>query len=173
MVPDPPRLPYVEPGAYGIVISSFVLTQLFSLPLLDVIDTLTLHAPGVVDLRDEHPHYVAAAAAFRRRIALAHLSLIASLLARGGAAVLASDQTGYLLPARTGPHIRDARESFDVLPPDVLDVPADLDARFTLLGSVRRWEWLVSAPQGELPGRLYDAFGVVLRPRTSPPTPSP
>src|SRR5690348_15859497 len=36
-VPDPPALPGLAPGAYGLVISSLVLTQLFSLPLLDVL----------------------------------------------------------------------------------------------------------------------------------------
>ena len=162
-VPAPPDIPGLERGAYGLVVSSLTLTQLFSLPLLDVLDALALHAPAVADLRDLSPRYVEAARDFRRRVALAHLDLIAALLAPGGTAALIADVTGHLLPARSGPHHVEPVESFDVLPPDVLDLDADVAARFTLVGEPRRWRWIATAPSQGAPGRAYDVVGLVLR----------
>jgi hypothetical protein len=164
-VPDPPRIPQLTPGSYDVVLSTLVLTQLFSLPLLDVVDTLAYHAAGVVDLRETYPRYREAALSFRRRTVLAHLALLESLLAPGGVAVLMSDETGYLLPPVSGPHMRDPREELPLLPRDVLDLPADLERCFELAGSPRTWEWLVTAPSATTPGRLYDVFGIVLRAR--------
>jgi hypothetical protein len=163
-VPDPPPLPRLPAAAFGLVVSDLVLTQLYSLPLLDVADALAAHAPAIAPLRDTHPRYAMAARAFRRRVALAHLSLLRLLLAPGGVALLLSDRTGYLLPPTAGPHARDPRDQLIVLPPDVLAIPGDLAARFTLTDPIRTWEWLVSAPGPDIPGRLYDAFGAVLRP---------
>lgn len=166
-VPDPPLFAELAPSGYDLVISSFVLTQLFSLPLLDVIDMLNLYAPDSVDLRDSYPRYREAAQGFRRRIALAHLSLIGSLLAPGGAGLLLSDVRGYLLPPRKGPHAGAgaAPEALDVLPPEVLALPDDVAARFAPVDGVRRWRWLVSAPATDLPGRAYDACGMLFRQR--------
>lgn len=164
-IPAPPDIPGLERGAHGLVVSSLTLTQLFGLPLLDVVDTLALHAPAVADLRELSPRYAEAARDFRRRVALAHLDLIAALLAPGGAAALISDVTGHLLPPRSGPHHAEPQESFDVLPPGVLDLDADVAARFTLVGEPRRWRWAATAPSEWAPGRVYDVVGMVLRPR--------
>ncbi|MGZ3681219.1 MAG: hypothetical protein ACXWQR_22575, partial [Ktedonobacterales bacterium] len=168
-VPDPPVFVELAPGGYDLVISSFVLTQLFSLPLLDVIDMLNLHASGSVDMRDSYPRYSEAAQAFRRRIAQAHLSLIGSLLAPEGAGLLLTDMRGYLLPPRKGVHAGAGAtpEVLDVLPPDVLTLPDDVAARFAVEGDVRRWRWLVSAPATDMPGRAYDACGILFRQRAS------
>ena len=162
-VPDPPQVPGLIPQGYGLVFSDLVLTQLYSLPLLDVVDTLALYAPDAVDLRETHMRYRQAAQAFRRRIALAHRSLLAALLAPGGAAILATDRTGYLLPPKSGPHAHDSREALSVLPSDVLAIPDDLSARFQLVGSPRTWEWLVTTPDATSFGRMYEAMGVVMR----------
>ena len=164
-VPDPPRIPQLTPGGYDLVLSTLVLTQLFSLPLLDVVDSLAYHAAGIVDLRETYPRYHEAAQQFRRRIVLAHLALMESLLAPDGVALLMSDETGYLLPPVSGPHMRDPKESLPLLPQEVLDLPGDLEQRFEAVGSPRTWEWLVSAPSATTPGRMYDVFGVVLRAR--------
>lgn len=164
-IADPPLLPYLMPGGYGLVVSSLVLTQLYSLPLLDVVDTLSVHAPAAVDLRESDPRYRGAANRFRRRLALAHLALVDLLLAPDGAVVLASDRVGVLLPPTAGPHSGEPREHLDVLPPGVLAVPVDLRARFALRSPVRTWEWLATAPSAQTPGRLFEAFGVVLRHR--------
>ncbi|HET9979188.1 MAG TPA: hypothetical protein VFQ32_02005 [Ktedonobacterales bacterium] len=167
-VPDPPHLPTLIPQGYSLVLSDLVLTQLYSLPLLDVVDILSLYAPDAVDLRESNARYRQAAQTFRRRIALAHLALLASLLAPEGAALLATDRTGYLLPPKSGPHARDPRETLVVLPPDVLAIPGDLSARFQLVGKPRAWEWLVTAPDAANFGRMYEAVGAILRP---PPVP--
>ncbi|HEY7343110.1 MAG TPA: hypothetical protein VH591_19715 [Ktedonobacterales bacterium] len=164
-IPDPPELPGLIAQGYGFVFSDLALTQLYSLPLLDVVDTLSLYAPDAVDLRETQARYRQATQAFRRRIALAHLSLLAGLLAPEGAAILASDRTGHLLPPKSGPHARDPRETLTVLPDDVLTIPDDLAARFQLVGAPRTWEWLVSAPDATSFGRMYEAVGIVLRPR--------
>lgn len=162
-VPDPPSLPGLIPQSYGLVFSDLVLTQLFSLPLLDVVDTLAFYAPDAVDLRETHARYRQAAQAFRRRIALAHLSLLANLLAPRGTAILASDRTGHLLPPKSGPHAHDPRETLNVLPTEVLAIPDDLSASFELVGSPRAWEWLVTAPDATNFGRMYETVGVVVR----------
>ena len=160
---DPPQLPTLAPQGYSLVFSDLVLTQLYSLPLLDVVDMLAMYAPDAVDLRETHTRYRQAAQAFRRRVALAHLALLASLLAPEGAAILATDRTGYLLPPKSGPHARDPRETLTVLPNDVLAIPDDLTARFQLVGKPHTWEWLVTAPDAANFGRMYEAVGAVLR----------
>jgi hypothetical protein len=165
-VPDPPTLAGVAQVSCGLVVSALVLTQLFSLPLLDVLDTLSVVAPQVVGLQDADPRYHAAVRHFRRRVALAHLDLVAALLAPGGAALLLTDVTGYLLAPGQGPHAGAAREELPLLPPDVVDLPAELAARFGLPLPPRRWEWLATAPAPTQPGRLYAVLGAVLRPRT-------
>ena len=162
-IPAPPTILGLERGTFGLVVSSLALTQLFGLPLLDVLDVLTLHAPAVADLREMSPRYEQAAHDFRRRVALAHLDLLASLLAPGGAAVLITDVTGYLLPARTGPHHAEPEESYDVLPPDVLDLDADVAARLARVGETYRWRWIATQPASGAPGRAYDVAGMVLR----------
>lgn len=163
-LPDPPQLPTLIPQGYSLVFSDLVLTQLYSLPLLDVVDILSFYAPDAVDLRESNARYRQAAQMFRRRIALAHLALLASLLAPEGAALLATDRTGYLLPPKSGLHARDPRETLVVLPPDVLAIPGDLAARFQLVGKPRAWEWLVTAPDAANFGRMYEAVGTILRP---------
>jgi hypothetical protein len=167
-VPNPPMPAGLQPGGYDLVVSDFILTQLYSLPLLDVIDTLTAYAPAVVDLRETLTRYEDAANDFRRRVALAHLALVRYLLAPGGVALLLSDQAGELLPPKTGPHARDPIERLETLQESALAIPADLERDFTLrdyalAGPLRRWRWLISAPGAERPGRRYDAFGVLLR----------
>jgi hypothetical protein len=164
-VPNPPRISGLQPGSYDLVISDLVLTQLYSLPLLDVIDTLTAYAPAVADLRETLPRYWDAEDGFRRRVTLAHLALLRSLLAPGGVALLLSDQTGELLPPRAGPHAHDPIERLETLPESALAIPAELEGDYTLAGPLRTWRWLISAPDDERPGRRYNAFGVLLRSR--------
>ena len=53
-VADPPQLPTLAPQGYSLVFSDLVLTQLYSLPLLDVVDMLAMYAPDTVDLRETH-----------------------------------------------------------------------------------------------------------------------
>jgi hypothetical protein len=164
-VADPPDIAGLEPHGFGLVISSLTLTQLYSLPLLDALDTLLAYAPDLAERREEYPRYKAAASAFQRRVTLAHLALIARLLAPGGAALLTTDQTGYLLPPKTGPHARDPREALETLPARALAWTADLETRFTLIGPPRGWAWMVAMPEGETPGRAYDVVAALMRAR--------
>ncbi len=166
-VPDPPEIAGLEPRGFGLVISSLTLTQLYSLPLLDALDTLLAYAPDLAERRDEHPRYVAAERDFRRRVAMAHLTLIARLLAPGGAALLTTDKTGYLLSPRAGPHAGEGREALETLPASALAWPDDLAARFILVGPPRAWAWMVAMPEGETPGRAYDVVAAILRPLDS------
>jgi hypothetical protein len=162
-VPNPPVVAGLQPGGCDLLISDFVLTQLYSLPLLDVIDTLAAYAPAVADLRETLPRYREAAHVFRRRVALAHLTLMGTLLASTGVALLLSDRAGELLPPTAGPHAQDAIERLETLPAEVLALPGDLERDFSLAAPLQRWRWLISAPSTERPGRRYDAFGALLR----------
>ena len=164
-VSDPPETAGLTPGSFGLVISSLTLTQLYSLPLLDALDTLLAYAPNMAERRDEHVRYAAAERAVRRRVAQAHLSLIARLLAPGGAALLTTDKTGYLLPPKSGPHASEGSEALETLPPSALAWPDDVAARFTLAGPPRAWAWMVAMPEGETPGRAYDVVAAVIRGR--------
>lgn len=166
-VPDPPEIAGLEPHSFGLVISSLTLTQLYSLPLLDALDILLAYAPDQAERRDEHPRYVAAANSFRRRVALAHLDLMAHLLAPGGVALLTTDRAGYLLAPQSGPHARDPRDELETLPASALAWPADLAERFTVIDASRHWAWMVAMPEGETPGRAYDVWAALLRPRTA------
>ena len=170
-VPDPPPELLGEPRAYGLVISSLVLTQLFSLPLLDVRDTITGVAPGMAELQALHAPYNTAADAFRRRVALAHLDVLAALVAPSGVGVLITDVSGYVV---SGSHdVPDAasRDVVPVLPRDQFDLRTELAARFTLQGNpntLRPWQWLTSLPTGTQPGRGYTVTGAVLRSLAGP-----
>lgn len=168
-IPTPPVIAGLDDdgGApFDLVISSLTLTQLFSLPLLDALDTLLLYAPYVADQREERPTYRAAEDAFRRRVTQAHLALIARLLAPSGVALLLTDRVGYLTPPTTGPHSGEGRESLTTLPANVLAIPADLHQRFAI-GKVHDWEWIVSLPDATTPGRSYDVVGALLRPKAN------
>lgn len=168
VVPDPPLITGLADASFGFVMSSLVLTQLFSLPLLDVLDTLTLYAPVAAERRETHRRYLAAATDFRRRVALAHLDAIGALLAPGGCGLLVTDVTGYLLPPTSGQHAGSAIESLPTLPPDVLAIPSDMERRFEILHEPGAWRWLVSAPDANMPGRAYDVAALTFRqPRRS------
>lgn len=165
-VPIPPDLAALGAGTFRLVVSSMTLTQLFSLPLLDVLDVLGAVAPDLVGRQEADARYQRAARDFRRRVALAHLDLLAVLLAPGGAGILATDVTGYLIPARRGPHARERRESLAILPKATLDLGAELRTRFTVDASPVRWRWLATAPTSTNPGREFDVVGCVLRARS-------
>lgn len=163
-VPDPPVLDVGRDG-FGLVVSSLVMTQLFSLPLLDVLDTLAAVVPQFAGLQEADSRYRAAARDFRRRVALAHLDLLVALLAADGAGLLLTDVTGYLLAPSSGPRGAAARTALPLLPADLVDLPGELAARFDLALPPRTWEWRVALATPSLPGRAYDVLGAVVRQR--------
>ncbi|MDE3230544.1 MAG: hypothetical protein KGO05_11745, partial [Chloroflexota bacterium] len=116
--PDPAALG-LTPGGYGLVVSSLTLTQLYSLPLLDALDTLLVYAPDLADERAAHPRYQRAERGFQRRVVAGHLALIKRLLAPGGVALLITDYVGHLLAPQRGAHASEGRETLDVLPAEV------------------------------------------------------
>jgi len=63
-VPDPPQLQELSPNDFGVVVSSLVLTQLFSYPLLDVLDMLQRLAPSLLDEQERQRRYQDAAKTF-------------------------------------------------------------------------------------------------------------
>ena len=165
-VPTPPilaGLDEADDAPFDLVISALTLTQLFSLPLLDALDTLLLRAPRVADQREERASYRTAAHSFRHRVTQAHLALLHRLLAPTGVALLLTDRVGYLTPPTAGPHANEGRESLPTLPADVLDIPSGLGEWFTVVGDSRNWEWIVSLPDAMRPGRSYGAVGTLLR----------
>ena len=161
-VADPPMLAELRGRRFGLVLSSLALTQLFGLPLLDALDTIGQAAPEALSEASLSPDYQAAANQFRRRVALAHLDLLAALLAPAGAAALVSDLTGYLAPPTSAPPSA-PREALPVLPPEALNLPVELRARFAVRGAPHRWEWRVTTPTRTQPGRAYAVGGYVLR----------
>src|SRR5205823_11489228 len=86
-VPDPPELEGVGTSEFGLVISSLVLSQLFSYPLLDVLDLVQRIAPQLLGEQERHHRYQEAAQAFRIRIIQAHFHLVQSLVDVGGSIV--------------------------------------------------------------------------------------
>ncbi len=162
--PDPWALG-LKPQSFGLVVSSLTLTQLYSLPLLDALDTLLVYAPDLADERAAHPSYLAAERDFQRRVVLGHLALIEQLLAPEGVALLITDRVGYLLSPERGPHAGEGRETLEVLPSEALRLPDDLEARFSRVGPLRQWMWMVSMPEGETPGRAYEVVAAILRAR--------
>jgi len=95
-VQDPPEIEGLYPGEFGVVISSLVLSQLFSYPLLDVLDHVQRIAPGYLEEQERHHRYQEAAQAFRMRVIQAHLHLLHELVDSGGMVVLLSDVRGFV-----------------------------------------------------------------------------
>ncbi|HEY7416143.1 MAG TPA: hypothetical protein VH593_13195, partial [Ktedonobacteraceae bacterium] len=75
-VPDPPTIGSLNQGEFGLVVSSLLLSQLFSYPLLDVLDLVQRVAPEFLLDQERHRRYQEAAQQFRIRIINAHLHLL-------------------------------------------------------------------------------------------------
>src|SRR5947209_6450902 len=95
-VPDPPEIEGLYSGEFGVVISSLVLSQLFSYPLLDVLDHIQRSMPAYLGEQERHRRYQNAAQNFRIRIIQGHLHLLHNLLDVGGIVVLVSDVRGFV-----------------------------------------------------------------------------
>lgn len=151
---------------FHIVLSSLLLTQLFNLPMLDVLDTIGRAHPDGIATAAEHQRYLAAANAFRGRVARSHLDLLAAIVAPGGSVALITDVTGYVTAPTSASGASGgvaSRDSLPLFPREAIDLLAEVHARFTPVGSPQRWEWLVSLPTLSQPGRSYAVMGFVLR----------
>ncbi len=153
-VPDPPQIEGLGTGEFGVVISSLILTQLFSYPLLDMLDHIQRIAPADLGEQERHRRYQDAAQALRVRVIQAHLHMLRELLDTGGIAVLLSDIRGFAFE-RDIEH----RRTIPLVPRTLPDL---IKENFPVLEEVH-WEWLSDLPgEGKL-GRGYEVVGNLLR----------
>ena len=183
-IPDPPQLPGMGTGEIGVVISSLVLSQLFSYPLLDILDHVQHIAPNYLDEQERHRHYQEAAQGFRVRVIRAHLHLLRELVDVGGVVVLLSDVRGFVFDsheriierrlassatARSASyaegsygtdHDAEHRRTMPVMP---RTLPEFVRERFEVIKEAH-WEWLTDLPEAGKLGRGYEVVGYVLIP---------
>src|SRR5712692_7107310 len=159
-VPDPPEIEGLHPGDFGVVISSLVLTQLFSYPLLDILDHVQRIAPGYLGEQERHRRYQEAAQAFRVRIIKAHLHLLRELLDVGGLIVLLSDVRGFVFDVYGTGNDTEHRRTMPLVP-SIL--PELVREDFAVIEEAH-WEWLADLPEAGKLGRGYKVVGYVLSP---------
>lgn len=160
-VPDPPRVPGLAPSNFGVVISSLVLSQLFSYPLLDVLDRVQRIVPAALEEQERHKGYQEAAQAFRIRVIAAHLHLQSELLERDGLIVLLCDQRGFVFDAPNPQLSADHRRTIPLVPRAFFEL---IEQDFTIVEK-RAWEWLTDMPAEGRYGRGYEVGGYLLRKR--------
>ncbi len=160
-VPQPPELAELRAGRCGVVISSLVVTQLWSYPLLDVTDLLNTLDPALAGQQHEHAALGPAIERFKLRVARGHVLLLERLLQPTGAAVLIAEDEGRLTPQH-------GQESPGLDAPLPL-LPAGFDGlleeSFTLEEPARGWEWVSDWPSAVRAGRTYHVRGWLLRPK--------
>lgn len=155
-VPDPPGFADLAPGSFGVVISSLLLSQLFSYPLLDVLDRVQRVAPEAVNEQERHRGYQEAALAFRVRVIAAHVHLLRALLDADGLAVLLCDQRGFVFDT---PDPHGHRRAIPLVPRAFFEL---VEQNFSIVER-REWEWLTDMPAEGRYGRGYDVIGYLLR----------
>ena len=174
-IPDSPQLPGLGTGEFGVVISSLVLSQLFSYPLLDILDHVQRIAPDCFGEQERHRCYQEAAQDFRVRVIRAHLHLLRELVDVGGVVVLLSDVRGFVFdsheaskraPLRCAEgsygtdHDAEHRRTMPVMPRTLPELVRD---GFKVIEETR-WEWLTDLPEKGRLGRGYEVAGYVLIP---------
>lgn len=159
LVPDPPVLEGLGTGEFGLVVSSLVLSQLFSYPLLDILDHAQLVMPGLLGEQERHSRYQQAANAFRQRVIKAHLHLLRQLVEKDGSVILISDIRGFIFNVYGTDHDAEHRRTMPLVPRALPDL---IHENFTVLEE-EHWEWLTELPIKGRPGRGYEVVGYVLR----------
>lgn len=157
-VPDPPELAGVGNEECGLVISSLVLTQLYSYPLLDILDYVQSIAPPLVEEQERHRRYQDATQAFRLRMIAAHLHLLRSLVDRGGLIILLTDMRGFVFEVYGTHHDAAHRRTIPLVPRTLPDV---IRENFTVKEE-SYWEWLTDLPEKGRLGRGYEVAGYIL-----------
>ncbi len=160
-IADPPEIQTLASGSYGFVVSSLVLSQLFSYPILDLLDHIKHVAPKLLGEQERHRRYQEAAQAFRIRVINAHLHLIRNLLDRGGSAVLLSDLRGFVFNVYGTDHDAAHHRAIPLIPRTFPDLVHDT---FEVVEE-KQWEWITDLPESGRPGRGYEVGGYVLKPR--------
>jgi hypothetical protein len=159
LVPDSPELEGLGAGAFGLVISSLILTQLFSYPLLDVLDRVQSIAPELLGEQERHRRYQQAANAFRERVIQAHLHFLQNLVEKEGFAILISDVRGFVFNVYGTDHDSEHRRTMPLVPRALPDFVRE---HFTVVAE-DHWEWLTDLPADGRLGRGYDVVGYMLR----------
>lgn len=157
-IPDPPQLPDLAAHDFGLVISSLLLSQLFSYPLLDILDHIQRVAPALLEEQERHRRYQEAAQQFRIRVINAHLHLLRHLLDHGGVVALLTDIRGFAFTVYGTDHDAAHRRSLPLVP---RTFPELVRANFTVIEEIQ-WEWLTDLPTDDRPGRGYEVMGYLL-----------
>jgi hypothetical protein len=160
-IPDPPDIEGLSTGEFGVVISSLILSQLFSYPLLDILDHVQRIAPGFLGEQERHRRYQEAAQAFRVRIIKAHLHLLRELVDVGGLIVLLSDVRGFVFDVYATGDDAEHRRTMPLVP---RILPELVREDFAVIEEAH-WEWLADLPETGKLGRGYEVVGYVLSPR--------
>ena len=157
-VPDPPQLEGLDAGEFGVVISSLVLSQLFSYPLLDILDHVQHIAPNYLGEQEHHRRYQEAAQAFRVRVISAHLHLLRELVDIGGVVVLLSDVRGFVFNVYGTDRHAEHRRTIPIVPHTL---PGLVRENFAVIEEAH-WDWLTNLPEKSKLGRGYEVMGLVL-----------
>lgn len=157
-VPGPPEIEGLGSGEFGVVISSLVLSQLFSYPLLDILDYVQRIAPNYLGEQERHSRYQQAAQEFRVRIISAHLHLLRQLVDTGGVIVLLSDVRGFVFDVHSTDHGAAHRRSLPLVPRMLPDL---VRTNFTIIEEAH-WEWVTDLPEKGKLGRGYEVVGYIL-----------
>jgi hypothetical protein len=157
-IPDPPEIENVYSGEFGVVISSLLLSQLFSYPLLDVLDAIQRHVPAYLGEQERHHRYQEAARNFRVRIIQGHLHLLHTLLDEGGIVVLLTDVRGFVFKISVTDHASQPRQTLPIVP---RTFPELVRENFHVIEE-RHWEWIADLPDGDKLGRGYEVVGYIL-----------
>jgi hypothetical protein len=157
-IPDPPEIVGLGSGQFGLAISSLVLSQLFSYPLLDILDLAQRVAPSLPGEQERHRRYQEAAQSFRVRIIQAHLHLLRQLLDVGGLVVLLTDVRGFAFEVYGTDHDEAHRRYLPVLP---RNFPELVHENFTVVEEAH-WEWITDLPEKSRFGRGYEVAGYCL-----------
>jgi hypothetical protein len=158
-IPDPPEISGLNRNNFGVVISSLVLSQLFSYPLLDVLDLVQRVAPDALEEQERHRRYQEAARSFRERVISAHLHLLRALLDQDGLVVLLCDQRGFVFDAPNSQLASEHRRAIPLVPRAFFSL---VEQQFTVLEK-REWEWLTDMPAEGRYGRGYEVIGYLLQ----------
>lgn len=157
-VPDPPEIEGIRPGESGVVISSLVLSQLFSYPLLDILDHVQRVAPSYLGEQERNRRYQEAAEVFRVRVIQAHLHLLRELVDVGGLIVLISDVRGFVFDVHGAGNDTEHRRTIPLVPRIFFDL---VRSNFSVLEETQ-WEWITDFPEKGKLGRGYEVVGYVL-----------
>ncbi|MGZ3611971.1 MAG: hypothetical protein ACXVBU_18110 [Ktedonobacteraceae bacterium] len=158
-IPDPPEIEGLYRGEFGVIISSLVLSQLFSYPLLDMLDTIQRVAPAYLGEQERHRRYQDAAQNFRIRVIQGHVHLLRELLDVGGIAVLLSDVRGFVFEVSGTEHDAHHRQILPIVP---RSLPELVRENFHILEE-QKWVWITDLPEEGRLGRGYEVIGYILK----------